>query len=313
MKTNQVLRLLSLALIVAGLPATRSWAGLFDVETKLTASDAAAGDRFGRSLGISGSVAIVGEWRTSYGVDDYTSAYLFDADSLSPTFGDELFKLTASDAGVGDGFGSSVAIHGNMAIVGARRDDDGGTASGSAYLFDADPLSPTFGDEHFKLTASDAGVGDRFGSSVAIHGNMAIVGAQYDNDGGVDSGSAYLFDVTTGDELLKLTASDAGLDEHFGSTVAISGSVAIVGKPRDDDGGRVSGAAYVFDADPLSPTFGDELFKLTASDAAEFRFFGWSVGISDNTAIVSAEYDDHAGGRSGSAYLFDVTTGNQLL
>ena len=166
------------------------------------------------------------------------------------------------------------------------------------------PGRADLGDELFKLTASDAATDDQFGWAVGVSGNTAIVGAEGDDDAGDRSGSAYLFDVTTGQELRKLTASDAAADAIFGRSVAISGNVAIVGAQRHDN---TAGAAYLFDV-----TTGQELFKLTASDAAFDRHFGSSVGISGNTAIVGAFGDDHAGVGSGSAYLFDIATGQQL-
>ncbi|MEX2214306.1 MAG: PQQ-binding-like beta-propeller repeat protein [Phycisphaeraceae bacterium] len=268
-------------------------------ETKLTASDAAAGDQFGFSVAVSGNTAIVG----AFGDDDAGfnsgSAYLFDA-----TTGNQLFRLTASDAAAFDEFGRSVAISGNTAIVGAPGNADAGNASGSAYLFDI-----TTGNQLFKLTASDAAGTDVFGTSVAISGNTAIVGARQDDDGGSQSGSAYLFDITTGSQLFKLTASDAALGDQFGNSVAISGNTAIVGAVLDDDdGGFSSGSAYLFDI-----STGNQLFKLTASDAAGSDFFGSSVAISGNTVIVGAHLNDDAGSQSGSAYLFDITTGNQLF
>ena len=225
------------------------------------------------------------------------------AEAASSALGDELFKLTASDAAADDEFGYSVAVSGNTAVVGARHDDDAGTLSGSAYLFDV-----TTGSQLYKLTASDAAAVDLFGTSVAISGNTAVVGAEGDDDVGSSSGAAYLFDVTTGNQLYKLTASDIWASDKFGISVAISGNVAIVGAYGNSDAGLTSGSAYLFDV-----STGNELFKLTASDAAEGDNFGYAVAISGNTAIVGARYDDDAGSLSGSAYLFDVTTGNQLF
>jgi len=225
------------------------------------------------------------------------------ANAASFALGDELFKLTASDAAADDEFGYSVAVSGNTAVVGARHDDDAGTLSGSAYLFDV-----TTGSQLYKLTASDAAAVDLFGTSVAISGNTAVVGAEGDDDVGSSSGAAYLFDVTTGNQLYKLTASDIWASDKFGISVAISGNVAIVGAYGNSDAGLTSGSAYLFDV-----STGNELFKLTASDAAEGDNFGYAVAISGNTAIVGARYDDDAGSLSGSAYLFDVTTGNQLF
>lgn len=209
----------------------------------------------------------------------------------------------AGDADLDDRLGQAIAISGNVAIVGANRNDDNGSNSGSVYLIDV-----TTGGELFKLTASDADASDIFGHSVGISGNTAIVSSQNNADAGDQSGSAYLFDVTTGNELFKLTASDGAERDFFGHGIGISGNTAIVGAHGDDDNGGTSGSAYLFDV-----TTGNELFKLTASDGAAGDQFGYWTAISGNIAIVGAKYDDHAGTRSGSAYLFDVTTGNELM
>jgi len=210
--------------------------------------------------------------------------------------------ITASDAEDGDLFGFAVGTDGQSAIVGSWSDDDNGSTSGSAYIFDADT-----GSQLHKLTASDGASGDRFGSAVAISGNFAIIGSQRDDDGGSQSGSAYLFDVTTGTQLHKLNASDASNGDRFGFSVAVSGNLAIVGSYRDDDNGSNSGSAYVFDT-----LTGSQLLKLTPADGSGGDRFGYSVGISGNTAIVGSYLDDDFGSNSGSAYLFDLTTGSQL-
>jgi len=276
---------------------------LFDTTTgsqllKLTASDAAAGDQFGTSVAINGATTLVGaNWDDDAGGQS-GSAYLFNTNT-----GNELFKLTASDAAAGDEFGYAMSISGNTAIIGARVGDSLLAAdSGSAYLFNT-----TTGSELLKLTAADAAAGDEFGYAMSLSGNTAIVGARFDDDAGSSSGSAYLFDITTGNELFKLTASDAAVGDQFGSAVAISGNIAIVGSLADDDAGTNSGSAYVFDV-----TTGNELFKLTASDAGLGDLFGLSVAINGNIAIIGSILDDDGGSESGSAYLFDVTTGNEL-
>ena len=197
---------------------------------KLTASDAAKFDTFGSSVSISGDTAIVGSW----GDDSLIgSAYVF----VTPAAGwsgslNEDAKLTASDATADDRFGFSVSISGDTAIVGAIRDDDGGTSSGSAYVF----VKPAAGwsgslNEDAKLTASDAAALDQFGFSVSISGDTAILSSPGDDDGGNGSGSAYVFvrSGTTWTQQAKLTASDAALSDRFGTSVSISGDTAIVG------------------------------------------------------------------------------------
>ena len=265
---------------------------------KLVASDREKGDEFGLSVAIDGDRAIVGSaWDDVDFEPLFGSAYIFDV-----TTGQELFKLTASDGEAEDVFGTSVALRGDRAIVGAQ-DDDNGEHSGSVYVFDV-----TSAQELFKLTASDGEAWDGFGDAVALSGNRAVVGAFFDADNGLNSGSAYVFDVTTGQELLKLTASDGAIGDSFGGTVAISGNRAIIGADGDDDLGQSSGSAYVFDV-----STGKELFKLTASDGEAWDAFGSSVALVGDCAIVGAPNDDDFGNSSGSAYLFDLTTGQEIF
>jgi hypothetical protein len=285
----------SLAAIVFVSGASVAQAATFSIEDKILAGDGAADDRFGSSVAIFGTTAIVGAQRDDDNGTNSGSAYLFDT-----TTGTQSAKLTASDGAASDNFGRSVDISGTTAIVGALFDDDNGTDSGSAYLFDT-----TSGAQIAKLTASDAAESAEFGISVAISGTTAIVGAYRDDEISVDSGAAYLFDTTTGNQIFKLTASDGAAFDEFGISVAISGTTAIVGAYRDDDNGFNSGSAYLFDT-----TTGAQIFKLTASDGAADDFFGWSVAIYGTTAIVGRL--NQLNDSSGSAYLFDTTTGAQL-
>ncbi len=207
--------------------------------------------------------------------------------------GDQLFKLLPDDGAFGNLFGASVAISGTTAIVGAPGDDDNGTDSGSAYLFDTDIKA---GGQLFKLLPNDGAANDRFGKSVAISGPTAIVGAYGNDDNGFASGSAYLFDTTTGQQILKLLPDDGEALDFFGYSVSISGSTAIVAAPRDDDNGTDSGSAYLFDT-----TTGRQIAKLLADDGAAGDQFGVSVAISGATAIVGASQNGDNGFNSGSA------------
>ncbi|WP_095987402.1 DUF7507 domain-containing protein [Cystobacter fuscus] len=267
-------------------------------QAKLTASDAAALDSFGTSVALSGDTAVVG----AYGDDtaageDAGSAYVF---VRSGTTWSQQAKLTASDAVAFDRFGSSVALSGDTAVVGARGDDTAaGSETGSAYVF---VRSGTAWSQQAKLTASDAAAGDLFGWSVALSGDTAVVGAPDDDTG---AGSAYVFvrSGTAWSEQAKLTASDAAALDSFGTSVALSGDTAVVGAPNDDTAaGSETGSAYVF---VRSGTAWSQQAHLTASDAAAGDFFGWSVAISGDIAVVGAYADDTAAGQqAGSAYVF---------
>ncbi|NES66037.1 MAG: hypothetical protein F6K24_12630 [Okeania sp. SIO2D1] len=211
-------------------------------------------------------------------------------------------KFTAPDGSASDYFGRSVALSNNTALIGSYRDDDNGTSSGSAYLFDT-----TTGSLLHKFNAPDGSTEDFFGFSVALSDNTALIGSHGDDDNVSGSGSAYLFDTTTGSLLHKFTAPDGAAADLFGRSVALSNNTALIGSYADDDNGWDSGSAYLFDT-----TTGNLLHKLTAPDGAAEDRFGWSVAISNNTALIGSHADDDKGTNSGSAYLFDTTTGNLL-
>jgi hypothetical protein len=289
-------------ILCVSLAACLSWpvaayADLGDQLFKLLPDDGAVEDRFGHSVAISSATAIVGADLDDDNGSFSGSAYLFDT-----TTGRQIAKLLPDDGAAGDHFGLSVAISGATAIVGAPWDDDNGTNSGSAYLFDT-----ITGAQIGKLLPDDGAGGDLFGVSVAIAGTIGIVGSGGNDDNGSGSGSAYLFDTTTGRQIAKLLPDDGAAYDAFGASVAISGAIAIVGAPGDDDNGSISGSAYLFDT-----TRGRQIAKLLPDDGAAEDFFGDSVAIGGATAIVGAWADDDNGDFSGSAYLFDTTTGRQI-
>jgi cyclophilin family peptidyl-prolyl cis-trans isomerase len=162
-------------------------------KAKLTASDGAASDVFGYSVATDGYYAVVGAQLNDEKGSDAGAAYIFEPNKTDPNNWVQKAKLTASDAAAGDYFGYSVAIGGGHALIGAYKNDDNGSNSGSAYIFAPNDLNPNNWDQKTKLTASDAAAGDYFGISVAIGtGRRAIVGAYGNDDNGSESGSAYI-------------------------------------------------------------------------------------------------------------------------
>jgi len=210
----------------------------------------------------------------------------------------EQYWLTSHDSATGDYFGESVAISGEYAIVGTRRDDDDGSWSGGAYVFNA-----TTGEELRKLTADDAETNDCFGYPLDIDGNLAIIAKTHGAWGQPEYGSAYVFDVTNGNQLRQLTVDDVDppgtpANDWIDLDVGIFGNTAIIGAQLSNDAGANSGTAHLFNA-----TTGDHLFQLTATGAAAGDRFGRSVDISGDTAVVGAG--------NGSAYVFNVSDGTQ--
>ena len=174
---------------------------------------------------------------------------LFAGQGLALTL-NEAQELLASDGAADDAFGYSVAVDGDTAVIGAVQDDDNGSNSGSAYVY---TRSGTTWSQQAKLTASDGAADDWFGTSVAVDGDTAVVGAYWDDDNGSKSGSAYVYtrSGTTWSQQNKLTASDGAADDRFGGRVAVNGDTAVIGAMWHDDNGSNSGSAYVF---ALGPT-----------------------------------------------------------
>lgn len=269
---------------------------------KLTANDASAGNNFGYSVSISGTRAIVGAPRESSVISASGAAYIFDV-----TTGNQISKLKAPDPENFDQFGTAVAISGNTAVISALYDDDDGFNTGSAYLFDI-----TTGNQIAKLTANDAVERERFGFSVAINENWALVGAVLANENGIEKGAVYVFDVKTGNQLFKLTSTDGRHNDTFGNSVAVSGNTAVIGARNYDYissiTGRHAGSAYLFDL-----STGSQLAKLLPDDSSANDKFGYSVAISDDVAYVASPFDDYSVlENTGSVYVFDVSTGNQI-
>jgi len=284
-------------LAFSGVPMVQA-GGPWELVRKITAADGSANNLFGFSVAISSNLAVIGAISGDGNVTESGSAYMYDVIT-----GQQLFMLMASDGATSDGFGSSVSINGNIVVIGAPADDDKGSGSGSAYVFDE-----TTGQQLFKLLPSDGAADDIFGISVSLSGNLAIIGASGDDDKGSRSGSAYVFDVTTGQQLFKLLASDGAESDEFGRSVAMTGNLAVIGSKFDDDNGTDSGSAYIFDV-----TTGQQLFKLLASDGDIFDNFGNSVSINGDLAVIGASLNDVFIGDSGSAYVFDVNTGQQIF
>ncbi len=273
-------------------------AELWHQQAKLTDEYGTLFDRFGYSVATNGDRIIVGAWGDDDRGPEAGAAYLFDT-----TTGDRLLKLHAEDAATGDQFGWSVAISGDTAIVGARNDDGvNGSSYGSAYLFDVNT-----GRQLHKLVADDGASWDKLGSAVDISGNVAIVGAPeggvYDQSGRHGDGVAYLFSVTSGEQLFKLGDDITAEESFFGMSVAVSGDTAIVGAPGDNHSGIATGAAYLFDV-----ANGEQIARLIGDDLSLGGRFGVSVDISGDTAIVGGQGIEP----SGAAYLFSVATREQL-
>jgi hypothetical protein len=197
-------------------------------------------------------------------------------------------KINGTGVGASDYFGYSTDISGDTAIVGAYKDN---SEQGTAYVFKR--MGSTW-SEQSTLTHSGGSASDRFGISVSIDGNTAVIGS---NGTGSNQGSAFVFTHTglTWSQQMELNASDGASGHSFGTSVTVLGDTAVIGAPLDNSS---QGSVYVF---TRSGTVWTEQAKLTASDGSASDEFGVSVSMSGNTIVVGASKEN---GTQGAVYVF---------
>jgi FG-GAP repeat len=284
---------------LAGLGVRPSAGQTIHEERKLLASDGEEADAFGRSCAIDNGIVAVGAYFDDDNGAQSGSAYIFNSFT-----GAQIAKLLPSDGAADDWFGYSIAIDNGIVAVGAYRDDDDGDFSGSAYIFNA-----STGAQIAKLLPSDGAADAAFGYSIAIDNGVVAVGASGDNNAnGTDAGSAYLFNASTGAQIAKLLPTDGAMHDQFGTSIAIDNGVVAVGSINDSDNGQSAGSAYLFNA-----STGAQIAKLLPTDGAGEEEFGFSIAIDDGVVVVGAWKDNDNGQSSGSAYIFNASTGAQLF
>jgi hypothetical protein len=324
-------------------------------------------DQFGISVAVSGDTVVVGapgEGSSTLGVNSTPNesassagaAYVFVRNAGVWTQQAYLKPAAVGTTQAGDQFGSSVAISGDTVIVGANLESSNSTgvnstpnentvASGAAYIFVRNAGVWT---QQAYLKPAAVGTsqgGDYFGSSVAVSGDTAVVGAYWEdsnttgvnstpNDTGglnFNSGAAYVFvrsaGVWTQQAYLKPAAvgtTQAG--DLFGSSVAVSGDIVVVGAELEDssalgvnstpdEGAAGAGAVYVFVRNGTTWTQQAYLKPAAVGTTQALDRFGNSVAVSGDTVVVGANFEDSSttgvnstpgegASRSGAAYVF---------
>lgn len=281
---------------------------------RIAPSDGKPTDMFGQAVDIAGDSILIGSPRCDAKGIDSGAAYVF---AWNGTTYIEQKKLYPNDAKDGDHFGSSVAMNGETAVVGAPDADLFGPDSGSAYAF---VRQGNLWSQQKKFIPTNGNPGDGFGWSVDIDSETAIIGSPMDDAFAPNAGAAYIFQRTGIAWNLGGSLSPMGFvaDDRFGSSVAISGASIAVGALLDDTAGMNAGAAYLFTRQGTS--FSQDL-EIAANDAAIGDAFGFAVAISGQTVVATAYLDDDLGTSSGAAYIYELrnedgepcTTGAECL
>jgi hypothetical protein len=276
--------------------------GVWSFQQKVTASDSAAEDNFGRAVALDRDLLVVTARKEDVSVANDGAAYVFR--ERRGTWVEEA-KLTASDATDEARFGQSVLVQGDLIVVGAR---DANTpvanGAGAIYLF---ARNRGHWVEFAKIGASDGASGDQFAYNLAIEGNLIAVGARRaDLPGARDAGAVYLFKLRRGEvfQVGKLTAPDAAQGDELGHSVAMSGDLVAAGARRADvDGKRDQGAVYLF------RRFGHHwdwpaAGKVVASDGAAGAEFAHSLAAHDGRIAVGANLADLEAVNQGGGYVY---------
>ncbi len=234
---------------------------------------------------------------------------------------DQVQKIVASDRFTYDNFGSSVAIYGDFAVVGAPLEDQDSngenwiSAAGSAYVYEKD----TNGDwnQIQKLSASSRNTNNKFGYSVACSEDIIVISAYLEDiDGYEDCGTVYIFSKQTDGtwtQKQKLIAPDKNTNDYFGYSISISNNYLVIGAYNAYvDGNNKAGAAYIYKQNEDETWSATQ--KISASDNNAEDYFGYSVSIDQNHILIGAEGEDEDQNQSnyidfaGSAYIFELNT-----
>ena len=304
-------------LVLIGTPSDSTGAGdagsayVYDVAGATPASpvvtlnnpEPASADSFGRAVSISGTLVVVGTPGKDTGAPESGSAYVYDVAGATPMV--PLVTLNNPTPAFGDSFGRAVAISGTHVVAGAAGDDTGANSAGSVYVYDVAGATPTL--PVTTLNNPAPAFGDTFGHAVAISGAQVAVGAQQDDAGAEDTGSAYVYDVAGATPTVPvaiLNHPGPGLGDEFGHAVAVSGTRLVVGAPYDGTGARNAGTALVYDLSSATPLVPVVTLNNPAPEQSDN--FGWSVAICGTRLVVGARRDNTGATFAGSAYVYEL-------
>ncbi len=291
----------------AGAAVVFRWAGSsWAEEARLTASDGLANDKFGRAVAIQGNTAVVGAYQVSPpGKSGAGAVYVFQR---TGTMWTQVAKLVAPDAASPDNFGASLDFDGDTILIGAPfKAGPAGVQQGAAYVF---TRAGGVWTQQAKILDPSASSSDWFGTSVALQGDTAVIGAPADDVGVSDRGTAHVFTRTAGVWTRRaiLNPSDGVVSDFFGQQVAISNGTIAVGSPQHDltpNGNQ--GAIYVFTGSGAAWT---QQQKLTRTGSLVNDFFPTSLAIEGDTIVAGLQtFDGIVGANQGAGLYFTRSAG----
>lgn len=269
---------------------------LWTEKITLSHAEIRAGDQFGDVVTIFGAYAAVGAPMDDD--DEQNSGSVFVYARNGSTW-QEQDTLRASNANQNDQFGSSLDMYGDRLIVGAPNHNP----RGAVYIFSRNGST---WEEQAILSSPDGEAAHKFGISVSIWEDYAVVGASHHMGPGNCCGSAYVYHYENGKWEYQATlqaGSDPLFNDGFGQSVSIYANLIAIGANKQPNGLVNYGTAYIFARLDDQWHIEAELFP---ADTEVMSQFGSSISLDRNRVIVGAPEDVEAGpAESGAAYVFE--------
>lgn len=272
--------------------------GVWSQTVKLQRADCPSEYALGTSVAVDGGILVAGAPGAGSASGAAGRVHVWSV-GAGRSF-DQVAVLAPAEGKSAYQFGAAVALGAGTILAGGPSADSLGATSGAAWVFTTVGGGWT---QQARLLGRGAGFSDQFGHSVAIDGDTVVIGARLEDLAGkAEAGAAYVFTRGASGWLVqdRVTAGDAAVSDQFGYSVAVSGDTIVVGAWMDDDLGGASGSAYVFER---TGSEWQQRAKLTGSDSKANDFFGVSVDVEGDTAVIGS-----AGGSS--IYVFSRTGGN---
>mmetsp|Transcript_342 Transcript_342/g.332 ORF Transcript_342/g.332 Transcript_342/m.332 type:complete len:780 (-) Transcript_342:78-2417(-) len=270
-------------------------------------------DYFAYAVALNNDTLYVGAYKSDLASNSAGAVYVFNDDGSGLQY-KQTDLLTSFTPSSNEFFGFALSSDGDFVLVGAYGNNDKGTDAGIVYAFQKSTSSTSYSN-FARLYASDASDYDAFGSAVDFSGNDAVIGAHGDETRGTASGSAYVFSFNLGSrawtEEAKLIGSEVSAHDYFGYSVAIHDGLVLVGAYHGDGKVESSGIVYVFMKSSLKSgnsqlTGWYEVSTLYPMDGTSSSYFGYSVSLHNNMAIIGAPGDDTLANAAGSAYVYEA-------
>ena len=264
--------------------------------TTLTALEARDGDHFGANLAISGDRLLVGApFSINFG-NSPGSAYIFERNQGGPDAWGQVARLVAGEVSPCDNFGWAVSVDGDRAIVGAYTS----TPGGAAFVFERDAGGPGAWGETAQLLPDEPIYGAGFGVTADLDGDLLAIGAYAGGDySGYIHVFQYMADISQWQRLTRFRAADTEPYYYFGYTLALDDYTLLAGAPGADG---LTGAAYIFTAEPEKPDTWTEQARLVPCDGAMGDMFAMHVDLSGDHAWIGAPWHFSD---TGMAYMYD--------